>query len=133
MVCAVRASVVSCLCGIGLWLGDALQLMVASVNVPGLSMIRMVRLVRVFRLFKVSRGSIVVFARTMAMSSKPLFMLVFFTSIAMVLFSSLMCYAERGIYDEEMKMWCVSIISPHPSHPRSPACVRSRWQVRACA
>jgi len=60
------------------------QLMFASVNVPGLSVIRMVRLVRVFRLFRVSRGSIVVFARTMAMSSKPLFMLIFFTSIAMV-------------------------------------------------
>jgi hypothetical protein len=116
-----------------LWLGDALQLMVTSVNVPGLSMIRMVRLVRVFRLFKVSRSSIVVFARTMAMSSKPLFMLVFFTSIAMVVFSSLMCYAERGIYDEEMRMWCVSIISPHPSRPRSPAFVPSPWRLQACA
>jgi hypothetical protein len=87
--------------------------MFASVNVPGLSVIRMVRLVRVFRLFKVSRGSIVVFAKTMAMSSKPLYMLVFFTSIAMVVFSSLMCYAERGIYDEDMKMWCVA--PPPPS------------------
>ena len=33
-----------------------------------------------------------------------------------------MCYAERGIYDEEMKMWCVSQSSRrfhHPPFPRS--------------
>ena len=38
-------------------------------------------------------------------SSKPLYMLVFFTSIATVIFSSLIHYVERGQWNEELEMW----------------------------
>ena len=37
-----------------------LEIMLANVSIPGLSVFRVVRLVRVFRLFKVSRGSLTV-------------------------------------------------------------------------
>ena len=66
-----------------------LELILAGVAIPGLSVFRVVRLVRVFRLFKVSRGSLTVFATTMSRSSRPLYMLVFFTSIATIIFLSL--------------------------------------------
>jgi len=82
-----------------------LEAILANVQIPGLAVFRVVRLVRVFRLFKVSRGSIVVFANTMRKSAKPLYMLVFFTTIAMIIFSSLVYYVERGVYNEEMRMW----------------------------
>ena len=82
-----------------------LEIMLANISIPGLSVFRVVRLVRVFRLFKVSRGSLTVFVSTMARSAKPLYMLVFFTSIAMIIFSSLMYYVERGTYNEDLKMW----------------------------
>ena len=73
-----------------------LELILADITVPGLSVFRVVRLVRVFRLFKMSRGSITVFVDTMVRSSKPLYMLVFFTSIATVIFSSLIYYVSEG-------------------------------------
>ena len=46
-----------------------------------------------------------VFVSTMARSAKPLYMLVFFTTIAMIIFSSLIYYVERGVYNEELRMW----------------------------
>ena len=82
-----------------------LELILADVTIPGLSVFRVVRLVRVFRLFKMSRGSLTVFVDTMVRSSKPLYMLVFFTSIATVIFSSLIYYVERGQWNEELEMW----------------------------
>ena len=82
-----------------------LELILADITVPGLSVFRVVRLVRVFRLFKMSRGSLTVFVDTMVRSSKPLYMLVFFTSIATVIFSSLIYYVERGQWNDELEMW----------------------------
>ena len=82
-----------------------LELVLAGVAIPGLSVFRVVRLVRVFRLFKVSRGSLTVFATTMSRSSRPLYMLVFFTSIATIIFSSLIYYVERGRWNADLKMW----------------------------
>lgn len=82
-----------------------LEIALANVSIPGLSVFRVVRLVRVFRLFKVSRGSLTVFVSTMARSAKPLYMLIFFTTIAMIIFSSLMYYVERGVYNKDLKMW----------------------------
>ena len=82
-----------------------IELALESVEVPGLSVLRVVRLVRVFRLFKVSRGSITIFAHTMIRSAKPLYMLIFFTSLATILFSSLMYFAERGVYDSDLHAW----------------------------
>eukprot|EP00873_Tetraselmis_striata_P002963 jgi/Tetstr1/423227/TSEL_001345.t1 len=64
--------------------------------VPGLAVLRVVRLVRVFRLSKVSKGALVIFLVTMKKSAKPLYMLIFFTALAVVIFSSLMYYAERA-------------------------------------
>lgn len=73
------------------------------VNPVGLFQVfRILRLVRVFRLFRMSRTSAVILIRTMQKSSKPMYMLIFFTSIAMVFFSSLLYYCERGVYDPEL-------------------------------
>ena len=82
-----------------------LELALSNVDIPGLSVFRVVRLVRVFRLFKVSRGSLTIFADTMARSAKPLYMLVFFTVIATIILSSLVYYAERGEWNETLGMW----------------------------
>jgi len=82
-----------------------IELALEGVAIPGLAVFRAVRLVRVFRLFKVSRGSLTVFVTTMRKSAKPLYMLVFFTSIALIIFSSLMYYAERGTYNDEFGIW----------------------------
>jgi len=73
--------------------------------VPGLAVLRVVRLVRVFRLSKVSKGALVIFLVTMKKSAKPLYMLIFFTALAVVIFSSLMYYAERGSYDDDLSVW----------------------------
>ena len=105
-----------------------IELVLESVEIPGLSVLRVVRLVRVFRLFKVSRGSITIFAQTMVKSAKPLYMLVFFTSLATILFSSLMYYAERGVYDEDLHAWmrikyyeCETFIRAQPPAEMGPA------------
>ena len=82
-----------------------LELAFSGVDIPGLSVLRVIRLVRVFRLLKVSKGSITVFAITMKRSARPLYMLVFFTLIAMVVFGSLVYFMERGVYDEDVKQW----------------------------
>ena len=63
------------------------------------------RLVRIFRLFKVSKGAATIFLVTMKRSAKPLYMLIFFTSLALIIFSSLMYYAERGTYDENLGVY----------------------------
>lgn len=82
-----------------------LELMFASIEVPGLSLLRVMRLARVFRLLKVSRESISVLTKTMTRSAKPLFILVFLTSIAMVVFAAIIYYCERGEYDETLQVW----------------------------
>lgn len=82
-----------------------LELMLNGLEIPGFAVFRVVRLVRVFRLIKVSRGSITVFAVTMRESLRPLYMLVALTSIAMIVFSSLMYYAERGRWNETLRVW----------------------------
>ena len=61
-----------------------LEMILMGVDIPGLAVFRVVRLVRVFRLLKMSRSSITIFVQTMKRSAKPLFMLIFFTSIATV-------------------------------------------------
>ena len=73
--------------------------------IPGLAVLRVVRLVRIFRLFKVSKSSATIFLVTMKKSAKPLYMLIFFTSLALTIFSSLMYYAERGSFDEQLETW----------------------------
>ncbi|QDZ25179.1 voltage-gated ion channel protein [Chloropicon primus] len=82
-----------------------LEAMLMGVDIPGFAVFRVVRLVRVFRLLKMSRSSISIFVQTMKRSAKPLFMLIFFTSIATIIFSSLMYYFERGTYDHDLGVW----------------------------
>ena len=77
----------------------------AGAAIPGLAVLRVVRLVRIFRLFKVSKSSATIFLVTMKKSAKPLYMLIFFTSLALTIFSSLMYYAERGSFDEHLETW----------------------------
>ncbi|QDZ19344.1 ion transport protein [Chloropicon primus] len=73
--------------------------------VPGLSILRLMRLARVLRLFKVMKTFISVLSGTVSNSSTPLGMLIFFLSITTILYSSVLYYAERGTYDEEVDVW----------------------------
>lgn len=52
------------------------------------------------RLFKASRGSLSVMVETMFRSSKPLYMLFFLSWMGLVIFSSVVYYAEKGDFDE---------------------------------
>ena len=61
-----------------------IELALMNVDIPGFGIFRVVRLVRVFRLLKMSKSSISIFIQTMRRSAKPLFMLIFFTTIATV-------------------------------------------------
>jgi hypothetical protein len=76
-------------------------------DVSGLAVFRIIRLARVFRLFKLGRYSdgLKTFANTMARSTRPLAMLVFFMIIAIILFSSAIYYCERGAWDEAQREW----------------------------
>lgn len=102
-----------------------IELGLDGTSVPGLAILRVIRLIRVFRLFKVSKGALVIFLVTMKKSAKPLYMLIFFTALAVIIFSSLMYYAERGTYDTDLHVWrrkleyrcavSVSVIDPTAS------------------
>lgn len=76
-------------------------------DVSGLAVFRIIRLARVFRLFKLGRYSdgLKTFANTMARSTRPLAMLMFFMIIAIILFSSAIYYCERGSWDEAQREW----------------------------
>ena len=76
-------------------------------DVSGLAVFRVIRLARVFRLFKLGRYSdgLKTFANTMARSTRPLAMLLFFMSICIILFSSAIYYCERGAWDEAQREW----------------------------
>ena len=74
-------------------------------NIPGLSVLRVLRLARVFRLLKVSKNSVSLLAQTMMESARPLYILAFILIISLVMFSSLLYYAERGVYDAATSVW----------------------------
>jgi len=73
----------------------------------GTAIIRIIRLVRIFRVFKITRYLpwIRVFTNALLLSAQPLLMLLLMFSIAMVLFSSAIYYAERGEWNEEAGRW----------------------------
>jgi len=73
----------------------------------GLAVVKIVRLSRVLRMFKLSRYSkgMRIFLGALARSSEALVMLVLFMSLGVVLFGSLMYYAERGEFDPEARVW----------------------------
>ncbi|KDO24717.1 hypothetical protein SPRG_10251 [Saprolegnia parasitica CBS 223.65] len=73
-----------------------MELMLNMKSASSVGVIRIMRLLRVARILKLSRytSSIQTFMRAMALSAKPLFMLLFLMAIAMMVFSSAVYFAE---------------------------------------
>jgi len=73
----------------------------------GAGVVRILRLVRVFRVFKVARYLpwVRVFSAALGASVQPLLMLVLIILIGVVIFGSLMYYAERGEWDAAAQAW----------------------------
>ena len=84
----------------------------------GLAVVKIVRLSHVLRMFKLSRYSkgMRIFLGAITRSSEALVMLVMFMSLGVVLFGSLMYYAERGVFDPEARVW---ILRGQPSQFQS--------------
>lgn len=82
-----------------------LELLAKGIAIPGLSVLRVTRLARVFRLLKVSKDSLSLLGETMARSARPLYILGFLLMISLVMFSSVMYYAERGEFDTTQGKW----------------------------
>ncbi|XP_065070719.1 uncharacterized protein LOC135695529 isoform X2 [Rhopilema esculentum] len=74
-----------------------LELMLRKNNMRTIVVLRVVRITRLFRIFKLSRHSygLQILGHTLKSSCRELFLLVFFLSIAVVIFSSLIYYAEK--------------------------------------
>ena len=73
------------------------QLFLANTEMNSILAIRIIRLIRVFRVFKLSRHSysLQILGHTLRSSLSELFLLGFFLSIGVVVFSTLMYYAEH--------------------------------------
>lgn len=78
-----------------------LDLFITSSNIKTIVVLRVVRLIRVFRIFKLSRHSygLQILGHTLRSSCSELFLLAFFLSIGVVIFSSVIYYAEKDIHD----------------------------------
>jgi hypothetical protein len=68
---------------------------------------RTIRLVRVFRVLKLGGrfGKIQVVANSMAESVDMLAMMMFLLALTVVIFSTLIFFAERGVYYEDIDLW----------------------------
>jgi hypothetical protein len=103
--------------------------LVLGASAGGGAVVRIVRLVRVFRVFKISRYLpwVRVFSNALLLSLAPLVMLVLVVALAVVIFSSVMYYAERGEWDEAQGRWVrvnplgdgTPEVSPYQSIPAS--------------
>jgi len=82
-----------------------LELIAKGMVIPGLSVLRVTRLARVFRLLKVSKDSLYLLGETMSRSARLLNILGFLLAISLVMFSTMMYYAERGTYDTIQGKW----------------------------
>ena len=82
-----------------------LDLIARGVDIPGLSVLRVTRLARVFRLLKMSRDNMVLLVQTMSKSAKALNILVFLFVVALIIYSAVLYYAERGSYDLTQLKW----------------------------
>ncbi len=70
----------------------------------GLSVLRVLRLTRVFRVFKLGKYAegLFLFGKVIIRSLSALYLLFFFMLISTVLFGSMIYYAERGRYDQDL-------------------------------
>ena len=82
-----------------------LDLIARGVDIPGLSVLRVTRLARVFRLLKMSRDNMMLLVQTMSKSAKALNILVFLFIVALIIYSAVLYYAERGSYDLTQLKW----------------------------
>ena len=75
------------------------NLLIKTSNIKTIVVLRVVRLIRVFRIFKLSRHSygLQILGHTLKSSCSELFLLAFFLSIGVVIFSSIIYYAEKDI------------------------------------
>lgn len=81
------------------------DLLAKGLTIPGLSVLRVLRLARVFRLLRVSKTAVDLLGRTMRRSARPLYILAFLLMMALITFSAVLYFAERGTYDDTKKLW----------------------------
>lgn len=82
-----------------------IDLIARGVTIPGLSMLRVLRLARVFRLLRVSKNAVALLGETMSRSAQPLYILCFLLSMALITFSAVLYFAERGSFDLTQNVW----------------------------
>lgn len=82
-----------------------LQVMLNKSDIQTMVVFRVIRLVRVFRIFKLSRHSygLQILGHTLKSSCSELFLLAFFLSIGVVIFSSIIYYAEKDVAKSHFK------------------------------
>jgi len=59
----------------------------------------------VFRLLRVSKTAVDLLGQTMRRSARPLYILAFLLMMALITFSAVLYFAERGTYDDTKKLW----------------------------
>lgn len=83
------------------------EVSVEDADVSAIAVVRVLRLVRVFRVFKLSRYNtgFQIVAMTFVKAVDALFLMLVLLVVALVVFGSLMYYAERGSWDDDIRKW----------------------------